>query len=76
MRLVSDRDKEIAELHNKYNLLFQQAELTSKRHMHDLKTRYAKLCRTELLAKAFLQMNYPGHQDLSLVPQKEGMCAT
>ncbi|KAK1389524.1 PHD-type domain-containing protein [Heracleum sosnowskyi] len=72
MRLISDRDKEIAELHKKYNLLFQQAELTSKRHMHDLKTRYAKLCRTELLAKAFLQMNHPGYQDLSLVPPKEG----
>lgn len=72
MRLISDRDKEIAQLQKKYDLLFQQAELTSKRHMDDLKTRYAKLCRNELLANAFLQMNYPGNQDLSLVQQKEG----
>ncbi|XP_074353561.1 uncharacterized protein LOC141692578 isoform X1 [Apium graveolens] len=71
MRLISDRDKEKAELDNKYNLLFQQAELTSKRHMHDLKTRYAKLCRTEILAKTFQQMN-PGNQYSSLVPPKEG----
>ncbi|KAL1813213.1 hypothetical protein ACET3Z_023278 [Daucus carota] len=72
LRLISDRDKEIAEIHNKYNLLFQQAELTSKRHVHDLKIRYAKVCRTQLLARAFLQMNYPGNQDLLLATQKEG----